>query len=95
MRWTTKDMRRVRKILDHVAKKTEGGHAGFATALRLNSRQVVNNWRRRGRVPLEHHTAVIEAAAPEMTVTPAMLDPVSRAATRNVVQSMKGAPSHV
>lgn len=95
MRWTTKDMRRVRKILDHVASKTGGGHAGFAEALNLRSRQVVNNWRRRGRIPFEHHAAVITAAAPEMIVTPAMLDPVSRAATRNVVQSMKGAKAHV
>ena len=68
MRWTTKDARRVRAILDHITSKTEGGAAGFATSLKL-SRQVVNNWRRRGRVPIAHHAAVIRSAAPEISVT--------------------------
>lgn len=89
MQWTTTDARRVRAILDHIAGKIEGGAAGFAARLNL-SRQVVNNWRRRGRVPIHHHAAVIRHAGPEMTVTAAMLDPVSRAAERNLVKQLKG-----
>lgn len=78
MKWTTKDKRRVQAILDHIAAKTEDGLAGFARQIGRQSRQVVNNWRHRGRVPPAYHAHVIAAAAPEMTVTAPMLDPVTR-----------------
>jgi len=79
MKWTAQDARRVRAILDHIAAKTEGGQTGFAKWLGFESRQRVGNWRTRGRVPQEYHAPVIAAAAPEMIVTPSMLDPVTRA----------------
>lgn len=91
MKWTAQDMRRVRSILDHIAAKTEGGQAGFAKRLGLASRQSVGNWRTRGRVPQEYHAAVIAAAAPEVIVTPAMLDPVTRA----VVAHLNATPVRV
>lgn len=91
MKWTAQDARRVRAILDHIAAKTEGGQKGFAAQIGLKSRQSVGNWRTRGRVPREYHAAVIAAAAPEMTVTPAMLDPTTRA----VVAHLNATPVRV
>jgi hypothetical protein len=79
MKWTKDDVLRVRAILDLIASKTDGGKAGFSRELGLEDRRRLDNWRRRGRVPQEHHAAVIAAAAPEMVVTPAMLDPAVRA----------------
>lgn len=91
MKWTAQDVRRVRAILDHIAAKTEGGQTAFAAQIGVKGRQNVGNWRRRGRVPQAWHAAVIAAAAPEMIVTPAMLDPTTRA----VVAHLNATPVRV
>lgn len=76
MRWTENDKKRVRVILDHITADTS--QAEFSRSLGEKSRATVNNWRRRGRVPVEHIPAVIKAAAPAMTVTAGQLHPNAR-----------------
>lgn len=76
MRWQESDKKRVRVILDHIT--AEGSQAEFSRELKTKSRATVNNWRRRGQVPLEHIPAVIEAAKPGMIVTAGQLHPLAR-----------------
>lgn len=78
MRWTSNDKKRVRAILDRITASTS--QAEFARSLGENkSRATVNNWRRRGRVPLEHIPAVISAAGEcGQTVTAGQLHPDAR-----------------
>lgn len=79
MRWTEADRKRVRAALDHIVATLPGGQAEFARMIGAESRAIVNNWRRRGQVPIEHIEKVILAAQPAMILTPPMLHPDARA----------------
>lgn len=81
-RWTKEDKKRVRAAIDHIAGKLTGGQADIARELGLESRAVVNNWRRRGSVPLDYHDYIMRKAAPDMQLTSAMLHPVARQISR-------------
>lgn len=86
MRWTEADKKRVRVVLDHIT--AHGSQSEFSREFG-GSRQVVNNWRRRGRIPLEHIPAVIKAAAPGMIVTAGQLHPAARVLEPATTQGKK------
>lgn len=88
MRWTKKDQSYVRQVIDFIASNTDGGLSGFARDLGA-SRQVVGNWRARGKIPPKMHGIVIELAQKAVArakddaafignVTQTMLHPLSR-----------------
>lgn len=76
MRWTEADKKRVRAILDQIT--ADGSQAELARSIGGESRSLVNNWRRRGKVPVEHIPAVIKAAPVGMTITAGQLHPHAR-----------------
>lgn len=78
MRWTETDKSRVRAILDRISAETNQAELG--RQLGDLPRYTVNNWHRRGRVPIEHHHALIAAGAKiGLTITPDQLHPAARA----------------
>lgn len=77
MVWTEKDKKRVRAVLDTITARSS--QAEVARAAGLKSRSVLNNWRRRGIVPVEHIQVMIALAAQVgQTVTPGDLNPDAR-----------------
>ena len=76
MRWTEADKKRVRAILDHITAGSS--QAELARKLGAESRATVNNWYRRGQVPIDNIPGVIKAAEPDMTVSPGNLHPQAR-----------------
>lgn len=97
MRWTRKDQAFVKQVLGFIASNTDRGMSGVARELGT-TRQVVDNWRTRGQIPLEKHDQVIDLARRAAdradkavkslgTVRSADLHPVSR----NIIKSHEAA----
>lgn len=61
MRWNKKDQHYVRQVIDFISTNTEGGMSGFARDI-ATTRQVINNWRTRGKIPPAMHSKVLDAA---------------------------------
>lgn len=83
MSWTKSDKSTVRRILYNIAAETS--QAEFARSLGDRSRATVNNWIRRGRVPVADIPAVIRRAREiGMDVHAGQLHPDAR-----VIESMQ------
>lgn len=89
MRWTKTDEKRVRRILYNIAADTS--QAAFSRSLGARSRATVNNWIRRGKVPVANIPGVL-ARAKElgMTVTAGELHPSARVMAQ-MAQPKRGA----
>lgn len=82
MKWHEKNKKRVRAILDAITANTS--QAELARQLKLTSRAIVSNWRRRGQIPLEHHAEIIKLAADVgVKATPGELNPMALLVERN------------
>lgn len=84
--WTAKDRDKVREILTKTASKfgsgeaARGGKTKLSQLLNLSSRQILDNWYRRGQVPMDYHRTLILLASPEQDVMPAQLHPDAKRA---------------
>lgn len=77
MRWTKNDEKRVRRVLYDIAADTS--QAEFARSLGAKSRATVNNWIRRGKIPVDNIPGVLaRAKALGMKVVAADLHPDAR-----------------
>lgn len=77
-KWSEKDQKKVREIIDFCAGQFPNGKADMARTLSLKSRKVIDAWRRRGIIPTKYHEWIIRLAAPSMQIAPAMLSPTAR-----------------